>query len=271
MKITSWNIARRDECWRELARSEADVALLQEASAPPADIAAQVGVEPTPWLTAGSKHRPWRTSVAQIDSHLRLERITTVPLGSDATHWGISCPGTLAGAVVHREDAEPLTVISAYTTWEAPHASTASSWIYSDAAAHRLVSDVAALIGRQSGHRILVAGDFNILHGYGEDSSPYWAQRYRTVFDRMEAMGMHMVGPQAPHGRQAAPWPQELPSTSRNVPTYHSTSQRPATATRQLDFVFASTALREQVSVTARNTPDEWGPSDHCRIDITIA
>ena len=42
VKITSWNIARRDECWRELARSEADVALHQEASAPPTDIAPPV-------------------------------------------------------------------------------------------------------------------------------------------------------------------------------------------------------------------------------------
>jgi exonuclease III len=271
VKITSWNIARSDECWRELARSEADVALIQEASAPPTDIVGQVGVEELPWLTAGSKHRPWRTSVARLREDLGLKRITTVPLGTDASQWGVSCPGTLAGAVLDRRDAEPLTVISAYATWEDPHASTASSWIYSDAAAHRLVSDIAALVGRQSGHRILVAGDFNILHGYGEDGSLYWAKRYQTVFDRMEAMGLHMIGPQAPHGRQAAPWPRELPSKSRNVPTYHSTSQTPATATRQLDFVFASTALREQVSVTARNTPDEWGPSDHCRIDITIA
>lgn len=270
MKITAWNIARRDECWRELARSEADIALLLEASPPPADVATQVGVEDTPWVTAGSKHRPWRTSIARIHRDLRLERIATCPLGTDAGQWGVSCPGSLTGAVVHREDANPLTVISAYTTWESPHASTESRWIYSDAAAHRLVSDIAALIGQQRGHRILVAGDFNILHGHGEDGSAYWAQRYQTVFDRMAAMGLHLVGPQAPHGRQADPWPKELPRASQNVPTYHSTSQTPATATRQLDFVFASTALLEHVHVEARNEPAEWGPSDHCRIDITI-
>jgi hypothetical protein len=270
VKITSWNIARRDACWRELAHSDAHVALLQEATPPPADLASKVGVEDTPWVTAGSKHRPWRTCIAQLRDQFRIARIATGPLATDSSQWGISCPGSLAGAVVHPEDTEPVTVISAYTTWEDPHTSTGSSWIYSDAAAHRLVSDIAALVGRQSGHRILVAGDFNILHGYGEDGSPYWAQRYQTVFDRMRAMGLHLIGPQSPHGRQADPWPDELPRKSKNVPTYHSTSQTPATATRQLDFVFASRTLRDRVEVVARNKPHEWGPSDHCRIDITI-
>jgi len=37
---------------------------------------------------------------------------------------------------------------------------------------------------------------------------------------------------------------------------------------RQLDFVFASKALAEDVSVKALNYPEEWGPSDHCRVVI---
>jgi hypothetical protein len=42
-----------------------------------------------------------------------------------------------------------------------------------------------------------------------------------------------MVGPQAPDGgRQADPWPEELPAGSRNVPTYHRSRKTPATATR---------------------------------------
>ncbi len=92
----------------------------------------------------------------------------------------------------------------------------------------------------QHGHRIVAAGDLNILHGYGEHGSAHWASRYATVFDRMEALGLAFVGPQHPHGRQAEPWPDELPRESLNVPTFHSTKQTPASATRQLDFVFAS-------------------------------
>ena len=36
--VVSWNIAKREEPWRELARMDADVALLQEAVPPPEDI-----------------------------------------------------------------------------------------------------------------------------------------------------------------------------------------------------------------------------------------
>ena len=113
-------------------------------------------------------------------------------------------------------------------------------------------------------------GDFNILHGYGEHGSLYWAACYETVFTRMSALGLEFVGPQAPAGRLADPWPDELPSTSRNVPTYHHNRQTPATATRQLDFVFASSSLSERVRVTAINDPEHWGPSDHCRVEIEV-
>ena len=78
------------------------------------------------------------------------------------------------------------------------------------------------------------------------------------------------VGPQAPNGRQAKPWPDELPLDSKNVPTYHS-EKDPATATRQLDFVFASKGMADSVFVRALNEPEGWGPSDHCRLEITVS
>ena len=139
-----------------------------------------------------------------------------------------------------------------YAPWTRPHASTGSSWIVSDVSAHRVVSDLSALIGHQHGHRVLAAGDLNILHGHGEDGSAYWAGRYQTVFARMEALGLPFMGPQAPNGRQADPWPSELPRDSHNVPTYHSNQQKPATATRQLDFVFASRSLADSLRVRAQ-------------------
>jgi endonuclease/exonuclease/phosphatase family metal-dependent hydrolase len=127
------------------------------------------------------------------------------------------------------------------------------------------------LIGQQAKHQILVAGDLNILHGYRERGNAYWASRYQTVFTRMEALGLAFSGPQAPAGRRADPWPEELPPMSDNVPTYYTTIQSPLTATRQLDFVFASNELAERVRVKALNQPDQWGPSDHCRLEIEVA
>jgi hypothetical protein len=79
------------------------------------------------------------------------------------------------------------------------------------------------------------------------------------------------MGPQAPHGRQADPHPDELPPGSRDVPTYHTRQQGPMGATRQLDFVFASHALADRLRVRALNAdPDEWGPGDHCRVAIEL-
>jgi hypothetical protein len=125
------------------------------------------------------------------------------------------------------------------------------------------------LIGEE--HRIVVAGDLNCLYGYGEHGSQYWASRYATVFGRMSALGFSFVGPQAPAGRRADPWPGELPQSSNNVPTYYTSKQGPCSATRQLDFVFASNSLAANVEVRALNDPNEWGPSDHCRVEIKFS
>jgi len=81
---------------------------------------------------------------------------------------------------------------------------------------------------------------------------------------------LRFVGPQAPAGRRADPWPDELPAESANVPTHHTSHQTTSTATRQLDFVFASAGLAERVRVRALNEPDEWGPGAHCRIEIDV-
>jgi hypothetical protein len=155
-----------------------------------------------------------------------------------------------------------------YALWERPHHTTNSNWIYADGSVHRLISDLSALIGRQNGHKIIASGDFNILHGYGEHGSKYWASRYDTVFQRMEALGMSFVGPKTPYGRSAHPWPSELPTDSKNVPTYHTSKMTPAQAERQLDFVFASDDIAGKIRVRAMNELEEWGPSDHCRVEI---
>lgn len=272
VKVIAWNIARRDDAWRYLIDSDADIALLSEATPPPADVARRLEVDPAPWRTgSAAANRPWRTVVVKLSSKVEVCWFELKPL-ADALSGDlpVSRPGTLAAAVVTPAAGEPFVVVSMYATWEVPHATAGGDWIYADASVHRLISDLSALIGQQRGHRILAAGDLNILHGYGENGSPYWASRYETVFARMTALGMAFVGPQAPNGRRAEPWPSELPVNSQNVPTYYTSNQTPASATRQLDFVFASTELAKRVRVCALNEPNQWGPSDHCQIEIEI-
>ena len=118
---------------------------------------------------------------------------------------------------------------------------------------------------------LVVAGDWNILRGYGEHKSKLWAKRYAMVFDRAELLGLKFIGPTADDGtRQADPWPDELPTDSTCVPTFHHSGQTPATATRQLDFVFATPAIADRVSVSALNGVDVWGASDHRQVQITL-
>ena len=274
VKIVSWNIAQRSEPWRVFAGMDADVALLQEAGPPPEDVAGRIEVDPAPWSTpGGGGTRPWRTAVVKLSERVDVEWIEACRLeDAGPEHLAVSRTGTLAAARVSSPGMEPVVLVSMYSLWTSPHASTRSSWIVSDASAHRVVSDLSAFIGRQHGHRIVAAGDLNILRGHGEDGSAYWAARYATVFERMDALGVPFVGPRYPHGRQADPWPDELPRESLNVPTYYSAQQgAPAAATRQLDFVFASRALADAVRVRALNEPDEWGPSDHCRLEIELS
>ena len=273
LKIVSWNIAHRPEAWRSLVDSDADVALLQEACEPPPDIASRFDVDIEPWRTEGSGlKRPWRAALVGLTKRVQLDRITTRSIADAGPRdFAVSRPGTLAAAHVKiPETQNSFTLISMYAAWERPHTSTESSWIYADASAHRLISDISVLVGQERGHRVLAAGDLNILFGHGENGSTYWAARYRSIFERFGLIGLHFAGPQFPNGRQADPWPKELPRESLNVPTFHTNRQTPATATRQLDFVFASNDIVPLVTTHAANLPDEWGPSDHCRLQIGV-
>jgi hypothetical protein len=271
IKIISWNVCKSPGAWQVLVDDGVDLALLQEAQAPPAHLAQDIQTDEVPWATGGSGSRNWRTAVAGLSDRVRVGPWPRTSLASpESGALPVSLLGSLAVADVELADTgETITVASMYGTWERPVAS--SSWIYADASVHRLISDLSALIGSERGHRIVVAGDLNILKGYGENGSPYWAGRYATVFSRMESLGLCFVGPQAPGGGcQVEPWPVELPKDCRNVPTFRTSRGRPETATRQLDFVFASDALRPRMRASALNAPDDWGPSDHCRVLIEL-
>ena len=273
LKLLSWNMNQKVANWQAVIDSAVDVAMLQEAKPPPKEIAESFILQQEP--NSAESKLPWRAMIAgaaESDS-VEITPIKTQPLGGrDIEALMVSRDGSLAAAAVKIKDTgEEVIVVSMYSTWMSPIKQTGSSWIYSDASAHRLVSDLSGLIGRQKGHKIIAAGDLNILYGYGEENNLYWAKRYSTIFDRMDALGMRFVGPQAPEGgRQADPWPKELPEESLNVPTFYHNRQSPATASRQLDFVFASESIAERVKVKALNREEEWGPSDHCRILIEL-
>ena len=267
------------QSWRCLLDMDIDLALLQEAGQPPPDVAERIEINPAievnpgPWETMIVGGRPpYRTAIVKLSDRIDIDWIEARPIDAAESRGLVaSWPGTLAAVHVTPPSGAPVVAVSMYAPWVNTHIRAKPDIIFSDGSAHRIVSDLSTFIAAKHGHRVLAAGDMNILRGYDEYGDGYWAARYQTVFDRMDAMGLPCIGPEYPNGRQADPWPGELPRDSRNVPTFHSTQQSPETATRQLDYVFASTDLASSLKVRALNAPEEWGPSDHCRIEIELA
>ena len=291
IRVVSWNIAKRHAPWGELASMDADIALVQEGGQPPNDL---TGVDIGPKESYDSHH--WNSDwwkgrwsalydrwpmVVKLSDRVEVEWFKQVsPVwGGAPDEIEVSGIGTIAAARVTPKDSSvaPFVAISMYGRWMGPHPSTESSWIYADASAHRIISDLSAFIGHEDTrrHRILAAGDLNTGYGYAGEpytGDPYWGARDRSVFDRFNAIGMEFMGPQFPNGRQAIPTPAGLPPDTRNVPTYYTIAQRkPENAQIQLDYAFASRGFHESVSTRALNEVEEWGPSDHCRILIEIS
>ena len=279
MKVISRNMAHRHEPWRRLLDMGIDLALLQEAGKPPPDVAERMQADPAievnsaPWETMIVEGRPsYRTAIVKLSNRFGINWIEARSIDiAKSRELVASWPGTLTAAFVTPPGGEPLIAVSMYAQWLRAHTLARRNFLFSDGSAHQVVSDLSTFIAKEDSHRVLAAGDMNILRGYGEYGSGYWAARYKTVFDRMESLGLPCIGPEYPNGRLADPWPDELPPEIKNVPTFHHSRQSPETATRQLDHVFASTELACSLKVRALNTPEEWGPSDHCRIEIKLA
>lgn len=265
---------------------DADVALLQEAGQPPADVADEVGIGSiehwdshgwnSRWFEGRSKNLYDRWAmVVKLSDRVDVEWFRQVsPICEPvADEFPVSGIGTVAAARVTPKDAPPFIVVSMYARWTKPHPSTRSRWRtgYSDGQAHRIVSDLSMFIGDTdpSTHRIIAAGDLNMDYRTLGKEWQSLAVRERTVWQRMEAIGLKYMGPQYPAGRRADPIPSHLPQDARNVPTYRA-NERAEAAQLQLDHAFASRGFHESVEVRAMNGIDEWGASDHCRLLIDV-
>ncbi len=290
VKLVCWNTNFRKEPWRWLRGMGADVALVQEACDPPSDVVDHVESGPrehwdaTVWNTDYWKGRGFRklsdrqTMVLKLSERVRIEWFKQIgPISTvQEDEIAVSGIGTIAAArVIPLEPGpEPFIVVSMYARWFAPHPSTASTWRvgYSDGTAHRIISDLSAFIGNANPatHRILAAGDLNMVHCSETGKIQDLQTRSDSVFARMEALGLELIGPRYPAGRKAIPTPRNLRPDTRNVPTYRTVKESPATASQQLDYVFASKGFHEHVRARALNEVDEWGPSDHCRLVIDV-
>ncbi|MCY4620300.1 MAG: hypothetical protein OXD34_00480 [bacterium] len=284
--VVCWNIKKLHNAWRQLAEMGADVALLQETGKVPWDVVGKVDTGPREHWDSHYWNSEWYgdqfpyllerwPKVVKLSDRVEVEWFKQVsPISMTAENEiAVSGIGTIAAARIIPRDAAPFIAVSMYARWISPHPSAKSNMPigYPDGSAHRIISDLSAFIGSTdpTTHRILAAGDLNMAFS-GKDDEPF-VLRERTVTDRMDALGLELLGPQYPDGRKADPTPEYLPADTRNVPTYHTTSQTPETATNQLDWAFASRGFHRGITVRALNEVDEWGASDHCRLLIEVA
>ena len=276
IKVVCWNIGRTRKPLEELLEMDADVALLQEVHPGGYEWlkAAKDGVavsQQNPWEPWLYEHYDRWPLVVKLSDRVKVEWFKqTFPTGwVETDEIAVSGIGTIAAAkVIPKDGIESFIVVSMYARWFTLHPTVGSRYIYSDAAAHHIISDMAAFIGPT--HRVLAAGDLNNIYGATEDNHLVWYERDRTVFDRMVALGLEFMGPQSPDGRQPHSTPQGLPECTGNVATFYTSGNSPATAENQLDYVFASRGFHESVRTSAMNGVDEWGSSDHCRIVIEV-
>ena len=296
VKIVIWNIDKQCAPWNELLDKEvdADVALLQEAGKPPTDFKKPFEIGPVEhWDSHGWNSRwfegRWGRSlydrwamVVKLSDRVKVDwfkQISPISEQYNQDEIPVSGIGTIAAARVTPLDCkqEPFVVVSMYARWMRPHPSVKTKWPvgHADGSAHRIISDLSAFIGDTdpSTHRILAAGDLNMIYGSLGNSWQSLARREQTVFDRMEALGLAFVGPQQPAGGLACPADPDLPEDSGNVMTRYDNRKKGATpsdARHQLDYVFASRGLHERVQARALNKPSEWKSSDHCRLLVEV-
>ena len=286
VKIVSWNIAKRPAAWRELCEMGADIALLQEAGNVPSDHAHAVDDGPREswdsqvWnadygdrWSAGLSER-W-CKVVKLSNCVEVEWFKQVsPISMPAKdEVAVSGIGTIAVARISPLHGEPFIAVSMWARWMLPHKSAGSKWRIGmpDVSAHRIISDISGFVGDYdpSAHRILAAGDLNIVYNPG--GRDWDGSRDQSVWSRMEALGLEYLGPHYPNGRKASRNRDSLAPDSLNVPTYRTTHEKtPEAASQQLDYAFASRGFHKEVRVRAMNEVEEWGPSDHCRVLIEV-
>ena len=283
--VVSWNMDGNSDAWELLLSMGADIALLQDPGAPSDAVAQSIGLADPPWELERRQRPP---IIVQLSDRVAVEWFSPVPIEEVTTRTGnvgasqiaVSDRRTIAVARVVLPDGAPFFAVSMYGRWLGSHPLAASaSATHADASTHRIISDISALsaAGDPSRHRILAAGDLNLIYGTTTGKGRQNI-RTRSVWDCFQALGFEFVGPRYPDGRLAAEPSTETPTDTRNVPTSYSRDgaasgvnvKTPLDARNQLDYVFASRGFHESIRARALNGVEEWGPSDHCRILIEI-
>ena len=139
--VVSWNIAKKHAAWRQLVEMGADVALLQEAAMPPADVGDTIDTGPREhwnWHVWSSQWWEGRwpnlfarsAMVVRLSDRVEVEWFKQVgPISEVAPdEIAVSGLGTIVAARVSADGTPPFIVVSMAANWIGPHPSTGSRW-----------------------------------------------------------------------------------------------------------------------------------------------
>lgn len=159
------------------------------------------------------------------------------------------------------EEPECIWAVSLYGLWDEMDQ---SREIYAEATLHRALSDLTPLMQKKSAQRMIIAGDLNVWHGF---KGKPWGARYKTVFDRLAAYELELVGPFRAEGAALDGCPCGSGANCRHVQTYR--HQRKAGGMPfQNDYVFARGL--EVKGCEALDDDASWSESDHCPVLVEV-
>lgn len=182
LTIATWNLKHavkrgttaRADTWRYLADVVAPtIALTQEASAPPQDVAERSAIVSVP-----NGNQTWSTRVASFGPALTELRGPLHPSWNKALSFSIpesARTGTLAVASVELIDG-PVVLISLYGRLG-----------YADQSVIRVVADLLPLFDTPLRKRVILGGDLNI-HSHSNNEAE--RRRAKPILDLIEALGL---------------------------------------------------------------------------------
>ncbi len=174
VRLVIWNIAKRKQPLRVLEESDYDVALIQAF--------------PFPENSWELELYDRRAKALKLSDQVGFHELRTISPGRKhgLDELMASAPGIIAAAYIAPRHIEPFIAVSLYARLEYPHPCTKTSWSvgYQDAMALRSISDLSTFIGstNPARHRIVFAGDFNLIHGATDNNPLALPARDRSVF-----------------------------------------------------------------------------------------
>lgn len=240
MKIVSWNMQNKKDSWRFLVdrHQDYDFAFVQEACTPTPYVRRQSADWDIPyerWQSRPKRYKQEVLCIADGWTFIRLDRDTIGSYRPSGTE--ILSPRFRAAAVARRSGQPDVCLVCVVSGPE--QSMRLANTI-------RAVRHTLSRASFDSQAPMIVAGDLT--------TNP---KRTPQTFTEMAEIGMHHLGPDCPNF----------------ISKPH--GETPKTAHRRLNHVFVSEDLVGRVAVNALNntredSPDFWGPSDHCRISIEV-